>query len=284
MKGSATGSSSRSVGGIAPQSDAAAGGEHAAGEVPQDPTGVADGLLAGREIIYTATVRIVVGDFSAVPQKLAELARSAGGFVAETEVARMQGTQRSGRWVVRVPGTRYHEFIRAASGLGVPESVQETADDVTEQFVDLEARISSGRRLEEQIMKLLEKQDDGIENVLAVERELSRVRLEIERMEGRLRFLRDQVSFSTITVYASEQRTFIPEQALTISQRTSLEWEAAVQRFREFVDDTIVWLVANAIVIAAWIVGLGLFWMIFGRRIRRLFGLSRSRPDAPGVR
>jgi hypothetical protein len=223
--------------------------------------------IANQKIIYTGTIRLVTNDFDTFPSELARLASASGGFIAETDVARMQGEQRSGRWVVRIPGKKYQEFIHDVGGLGIPESVQEKADDVTEQFVDLEARVTSGRRLEEQIIKLLEKQNDKIENVLAVERELSRVRLEIEQLEGSLRFLENKVAMSTITIHANEQRTYIPDQAQTLSQRIELTWHRACERFQNFLTNSIVFIVANAFVIPAWIIGLSLSWFLIGRRL-----------------
>jgi len=251
-----------------------------AGKQSQSTNSAVGQAATGREIIYTATVRLAVDDFDSFPERLAGIALSAGGFIAETNVDRMQGTRRTGRWVVRVPGSKYQDFIREVSGLGVPESVQEKADDVTEQFVDLQARINSGRQLEAQIIKLLEQQNDKIENVLAVERELSRVRLEIEQQEGRMRFLKDQVSMSTITIHAGEQRTFVPEQAKSLSERISLEWQNAVQQARDFSEDALVWIVANGFVIVAWIVGLLIAWLLVFRRVWR--GLKRQFHPIPG--
>ncbi len=238
-----------------------------AGKTSSSGTSAIVQVAADREIIYTATIRLAVDDFDSFPERLAIVSQAVGGFIAETDVARMQGTRRSGRWIVRVPGATYQDFIRDVSGLGVPESVQEKADDVTEQFVDLQARIKSAKQLEEQIIKLLEQQNDKIENVLVVERELSRVRLEIEQQEGRMRYLQNQVAMSTITIHASEQRTFTPEQAKTLSERISLEWQNAIQRAKDFFEDALVWTVANGIVIIAWIVGLAIAWFLVFRRI-----------------
>lgn len=234
--------------------------------------------VVGREIIYTANVRLVVDDFDTFPDRLSQLAVSAGGFLSETNVDRMQGTRRTGRWVIRLPAGNYRNFLRDLGKLGVPEAVRENAQDVTEQYVDLQARIASGRKLEEQIVKLLEKQDDKIENVLAVEKELARVRLEIEHQEGRLRFLKDQVALSTITIEAGEQQTFVPEQAKNLSERISLEWQNAVQRTRDFFEGALIEVVANSFVIVASLVGGLLAWFLVFRRIWRAI-LTRLKAD-----
>ncbi len=244
--------------------------------------------MAQREIIYTATVRLVVDDFDTFPERLAQIALEADGFIGETDIAKMQGTRRSGRWVIRVPSSKYATFIRAVSGLGVPESVQEKAEDVTERFVDLQARIKSGKQLEDQIMKLLEKQADRLEDMLIVERELARVRMEIEQKEGQLRFLESQVALSTISIYANEQTTFTPEQAKSFSERIAREWNASLVRARTTFEEAVIWVVANGIVLLGWICGLFLVWILVGRRLWKQMrqnasanrpSVSRSGPD-----
>ncbi len=222
--------------------------------------------MAGREIIYTATVRLVVDDFNTFPERLAQIALEADGFIGEADIAKLQGTRRSGRWVIRIPSGKYSAFMRAVNGLGVPESVKEKADDVTDKFVDLQARIKSGKQLEDQIMKLLEKQGERLEDMLIVERELARVRMEIEQKEGQLRFLESQVALSTITVYASEQTTFTPEQAKSFSERIAHEWQASLERARTTFENFVVWFVANGLALAFWLVGLSLVWLLFVRR------------------
>ena len=91
-------------------------------------------------------------------------------------------------------------FLQAVSRLGVPESRHQTAQDVTEEFVDLEARISNKKRLEKRIVELLSSSSGKIKDVIEVERELARVRGEIEQSEGRLRYLTDRTEFTTEVV------------------------------------------------------------------------------------
>jgi hypothetical protein len=78
------------------------------------------------------------------------------------------------------------------------------AQDVGEEFVDMSARMANARRMEERLVTLLATRTGKLEDVLAVERELARVREEIERYEGRLRYLRTQVAMSSLSVTVSE--------------------------------------------------------------------------------
>jgi hypothetical protein len=213
-----------------------------------------------------------VEKFDALPDEVNRVVGEFGGYVVESRVDQLQGSRRRGSWTIRVPVDRYREFLRSANGLGVPQSLTENAQDVSEEFVDLEARIASSKQLEQQIMQLLERQTDKIDDLLAIERELSRVRLEIERMEGRLRFLSNQVAMSTVYLTANEQTTFVPAEKPSLDRRVQLEWTEAKGRTVRFLEDALVGVVANAFVILAWVVVLLVLWILYRgwrRRVRR---------------
>ncbi len=227
-------------------------------EVSKLPEQTAD---PNRRIIYTANLSIIVEDFESVPDKVIGFVQSHGGYVSETRVGQLEGTSRSGTWKIRIPVDRYRDFLRSASGLGVPTSLTENAMDVSEEFFDLEARISSGKKLEEQVMKLLDRQTEKIEDLVAIERELARIRLDIERMEGRMRFLANQVAMSTVNLNVSEQRTFVPASQPALGRRVSVEWTETLGRTGRFFENLLVGLVANFFAIIASIVAALFAWI-----------------------
>ena len=189
-------------------------------EVSEQPSKVrGEKVSANRKIIYTASMEVVVEQFDGVESKLSALVKKHGGFIASTNLGRLSGEQRSGSWTIRIPVDYYHEFLSAAGDIGVPASRIENASDVTEEFVDVEARIKNKRKLEARILELLDRREDKIQHVIEVERELARVREEIERMEGRMRYLRDKTSLTTITITVREQRDYVPEQAPTFQNK-----------------------------------------------------------------
>ena len=84
--------------------------------------------------------------------------------------------------------------------LGRLQFVNVGAQDVSEEFVDLTARVANGQRLEDRLVELLRTRTGKLQDVLTVERELARIREEIERMEGRLRFLKTSAQLSTLSI------------------------------------------------------------------------------------
>ena len=125
--------------------------------------------------------------------------------MAESAIDRTQGEELSGRWQ-RIPVEHFDVFLNAVAKLGVAESRKQTAQDVTEEFVDLEAQISNKKKLEERIVELVQNQSGEIKDVIEVERELGRVRGEIEQMEGRLRYLTNRAELTTVSIVARSRR------------------------------------------------------------------------------
>lgn len=180
-----------------------------------------------RKVIYTASLEIVVDEFSGVEQVVSTLVQQYGGFIASANVSLNQGSQRSGVWIVRVPVDSFSAFLEATGDLGVPERREQHGQDVTEEFVDLEARISSKKKLEERILELLASNKGEIKDVIEVERELSRVRTEIEQMEGRLRYLADRTDLTTVTLSVREERDYTPPQAPGLGARIASTWQSS---------------------------------------------------------
>ena len=111
---------------------------------------------------------------------------------------------------------------------------------------DLDARIANKRRLEAELLTLLDERDGQLKDVIAVKQELSSVREEIERMEGRLRFLRDQVALTTITITAREDRNYTPQQAPTFALRIGGAWVGSLLAMREAGENLVIAAVAFA--------------------------------------
>lgn len=206
-----------------------------------------------RKVIYEAEISLVVDDVSKLESEMTSLVKRLGGYLADAAVDRSQGQQLSGRWRVRVPVAQFEDFLDAVSKLGIAESRRQTSQDVSEEFVDLEARISNHKRLEERIVKLLEEPSGEIKEVIEVERELARVRGELEQMEGRKRYLTDRTDMTTVIVLAREERDYVPPEAPTFASRIHQAWDDSLIALRQFGEHVVVATVAAV----PWIVVVG---------------------------
>ena len=138
-------------------------------------------------------------------QRIASVAESRGGFVVTSDSRQQTAANGERAYDVitiemRVPAAQFDAAladIRGAGGSVTAEKI--TGKDVTEEYIDLEARLRTQRDLEEQMSQILKRAAD-IEDVLAVQEKLAAVRTEIERIEGRRCFLESQSSLSTVSV------------------------------------------------------------------------------------
>jgi hypothetical protein len=118
-----------------------------------------------------------------------------------------------------VPVEKFDSFVTNAKGLGELVRAGTSSEDVSEEYFDVDARVRNKTKEEERLLKLLEDRPGKLDDVLIVERELSRVREEIERLQGRLRLLADLTSLTTISLSIQEIRDYVPAQAPTFGTR-----------------------------------------------------------------
>jgi len=136
--------------------------------------------------------------------RIQQLSVQVGGYIANSSVSGGRDQIRQATLELKIPAPKYNEAVSALSTIGKVETVNSTAQDVGEEFVDVSARVSNARRLEERLITLLSTRTGKLDEVLRVERELARVREEIERYEGRLRYLSSRVATSTLTITVHE--------------------------------------------------------------------------------
>ncbi len=160
--------------------------------------------LPNQMIIRTGQVSIQVDSLERAVQQVTDLATRFGGYVANSSISTGENSARTATIEVKVPTERYGGTLDGMKAIGTVRSASTATEDVGEEFVDVTARMTNARRLEDRLLTVLATRTGKLEEVLGVERELARVREEIERYEGRLRYLKAQVSMSTLAVTVFE--------------------------------------------------------------------------------
>jgi hypothetical protein len=181
-------------------------------------------------IIRTGQAGIEVDSLGTALSSLRTIAGRAGGFLGAANVQTGRDQMRQATVEIKVPAARFDELAEGLRPLGRLEYLTVSAEDVSEEFVDLTARTANARRLEERLIDLLATRTGKLQDVLTVERELARVREEIERMEGRLRFLQARARLSTLSVTLHE-----PPPLVAVRPGLNPLGEAARQAWRNFV-------------------------------------------------
>jgi len=181
-------------------------------------------------IIRAGQANIEVDSLEPAVTLVRKLAHQLGGYVANTAMQTGRGQLRSATLEVKIPTARFDEALGGLAPIGKLESVNVSAEDVGEEFTDATARMANARRLENRLIELIATRTGKLKDVLDVEQELARVREEIERYEGRLRYLRAHAALSTLTICVHEPVPVVGHPG------SSVVAEAFKQAWRNFVD------------------------------------------------
>ncbi|MDY6819832.1 MAG: DUF4349 domain-containing protein [Halobacteriales archaeon] len=189
-----------------PQPETAAEDLDAAAGTPQASAG--SKVIQQRAMIRTGRLRLEVSSFDATRRNLTETTRSYGGFVSDTTQELHHDENRSwttGTIVLRVPAGNFSTVLERAKAEGTVKEVDINQRDVTDQLVDIEARLEN-LRAERKRLRTLYEQAHDTEEILKVQERLADVQGQIERIEARQRALQQKVAFSTLRVHIAEPR------------------------------------------------------------------------------
>ncbi len=182
--------------------------------IPADAPDVEDeharSAVEGRKLIRTGTISVAVDDYEPFRAALDDQLEQLGGFVSDASLSHWSGRVSWATLTVRVPAEHFDALVGWTESEVEVESLDISTADVTEEWVDVVSRIDNHRRTEQRLQQLLEDRTADLADVLAVERELARVRGEIEAAEGRLRVLSDQVGLSTLTISVAVRNPYEP--------------------------------------------------------------------------
>jgi anti-sigma factor RsiW len=162
--------------------------------------------LPRRQIVRTASLTLIVTDFAVVRPAVDRVLQEVGGFLGQVQVNNFEDGAQRMTAVLRVPASRLDEAIRALKGLGHATTESQSGDDVGEEVTDLDARLANARSAEARLVDLMRNRTGNVSQVLEVEREIARVRGEIERMVGRREELEKRITYATLTLNVSVQR------------------------------------------------------------------------------
>ncbi|MEA2460526.1 MAG: hypothetical protein QOH90_703 [Actinomycetota bacterium] len=189
-------------------------------------------------IIKTATLKIEVekDSFREAVQQGIGIAEAHGGFVFSSSVD--DKNAKRGSIVIRVPASTFESALKDAEGLGDVTGQTVTGEDVSQEFVDLKSRLLNSEAQEGVLLRLYDKAT-SVADTIRIQREVAGVQAEIEQLRGRIRFLEDKTSMSTITLNIAEAGALAAEDVKPQST-IGRAWERAVGAALAVVSATIV--------------------------------------------
>lgn len=229
-----------------------------------------------RKIIYTADVSVETEQFEAAVSTIRDLLDNAGGYVSSTSQwgSSSDGSRRSS-YTCRVPSEHYREFISGLSGAGNVYSLNEYTDDVTTEYVDVQARLDSLNVQKGRLEELAAEAED-IEVLLSIEDKLSEVLYQIESYTAQMRTFDNQIFYSTVTIELREVGKI--SEGTTFGNRVRAAFSGSWESFVDGVQGFTIWLIyaLPGLIIAAVIVLIVIFCI---RRHRKRSGTTSVYPE-----
>ncbi|HUA00839.1 MAG TPA: DUF4349 domain-containing protein [Candidatus Aquilonibacter sp.] len=160
---------------------------------------------AGPMIVQTASLNILAANYDYASKDLEPLAAEHGGYVEKLLAEAHNGDPREVSATLRVPANQLDGFLADLRKLGHVEEESRANDEVTDQYVDLDARLKNARATEQRMLDLLATRTGKLDDVLDAERELERVRGEIESMDGQRTLLLHRVAYASVQIQLREE-------------------------------------------------------------------------------
>lgn len=209
-------------------------------------------ITLNRLIIKTGFLSLVVKDVPQGVAKIQEFAKSKGGFVVSSNISK-DTLSPTAEVTIRIPSEVFDGGVQEVKSMGEVKSERVNGQDVTEEYVDLDARLKNLRLTESQFVTIMQKAQK-IEDILAVQRELTQIRGEIESLQGRMKYLTESAKMSTLTVYLAADPQNLPVVDNDDSWKPLAVWKDAVRSLLllgQGVVNFLIWIVAY---IPVWIV------------------------------
>ena len=176
---------------------------------------------ANRKLIRNATVQLEILSFDDALQKITAFANEQHGYVATTDSQKQSNGKLRGEVVVKILPENLDPFLQKLRGLGELKNQTLGTEDVTKAYFDTDARLKNAHVMEQRLIDMLKMKTGKVSDLLQVEKELGRVREDIEKMKGDLKYWDSQVQFATVTVSLAEKDMEEPA-AFLLKERAQL--------------------------------------------------------------
>lgn len=222
--------------------------------------------IPNQMVIYQADLHLRVKKFEQTLQTIEGQVLKFGGYIAQSNVSKEGKEQVSGTIMIRIPQTHFQAFLHDAEGQAA-EVLQRniTGTDVTEEYVDLESRLKSKKVVEERLTSFMQSATKT-EDLLKISDDLASVQEEIEMIQGRMKFLENQTSLSTVTITLYENKVIVPnleDDDLNTWEKTKKQFMKSTNMLLAALSGFVVFVLGNLpILVIIAIIAIGLFLYI----------------------
>ncbi|MCI1693558.1 DUF4349 domain-containing protein [Aneurinibacillus aneurinilyticus] len=200
-------------------------------------------------MVYQAELSLNVKDLATSQKSLTQLVEKMNGYIVEAN-SYNQGEENSllnGDFRIRIPNAKFNAFLEETEKLALKVANRTIQGrDVTEEYIDLEARLASKQVLEKQLLGLM-KNAQKTSDLLQIAQDVNKVQTEIEQLKGKMKYLKNQSDFATVTIHMTENKAVLP----SLSDNPVSTWDKTKQQFM----NSIKFMVDSASVLFVVIVG-----------------------------
>ncbi|MEH7493601.1 DUF4349 domain-containing protein [Neobacillus niacini] len=240
----------------------------------QEKTAPTDIEVPNQMVIYQAALQLRVKKFEVTLQNIEDQVIKYGGYISESNVSKDGVEQVSGQITVRIPQKNFQAFLHDAEGQAA-EVLQRnlTGTDVTEEYVDLDSRLKSKRVVEERLTSFMQSAQKT-EDLLKISADLAAVQEEIETIQGRIKYLENQTSLSTVHIVLYENKVIVPnleDEDLNTWDKTKKQFMKSTNMLLVAISGLFVFIVGNMPIIVILAVA-SVFIYLYIKRSRRRNG------------
>jgi anti-sigma factor RsiW len=231
-------------------------GKGSLGKLEKDQVEAAESNIPinnGPMIVRTAELSLSTNRFDQARAAVEEILKRHKGYVGELNVSTPSASARSLTGALRVPAAQLDAALADFKALGSVQQESQGGEEVTQRYVDLQARLTNAKHTEQRLTDMLLNRTGKLSDVLAVEMQISRVRGEIEQMEGERKALKNQVDYATLNITVNED--YKAELKIVPPSTSTQIRNAAVDGYRSLVDGLLgvfLWLLSVLPAVLLW--------------------------------
>jgi hypothetical protein len=265
------------------QQDQLAGNPKERADGAKKPAGGETTESVARKKISTGHIELSVEKYESAVSELKALVKNSKGYIANSDDSGAAGAQRTGTYTVRVPANEFDSFMDTVALLGELRRRTGDTQDITDQYYDTAAHIKNDEARQEGLRKLYDRtaEKGRIEDLLAVDRELSNITGRIEEQKGRLNRWDKEVAYSRVVVQLSQRTEFHAAGTPDFGTTVSRTWEGSLNTLSTFGKGLVIVAVAVAPWLAILAVGMSPLWILLWRQVRKHRAAKPTPPSPP---
>ncbi|HEO8419068.1 DUF4349 domain-containing protein [Niallia sp. FSL W8-0635] len=222
-----------------------------------------------RMVIYNANLSLQVKDYHQVEATIQSKATELGGYVVESSIYDSGTEYINGTIIVKIPQDNFQSYIKEVEKNSIKVKEKSVSgNDVTEEFVDLESRLKAKEAVEKRLLTLMD-QANKTEDLLKISNDLAIVQEEKEQILGRMKFLQNNVDYSTVTIQLQEELVKVDaikdKESLNTWQKAKSQFVSTINGLISFLSGVVVFVIGLSPIIIPIVIVL-IIWIIYRKK------------------